>query len=378
MRSVGSAAGGERATCHVAPFALPAPMPVPVSVTGFAGGESANVASEELQTQGPFARLSGAADAVPPVHAGPAAPSAPVVDSSRVLHVQHLTFQYCGLDGHPVEGSAPVIRDASFSLAAGSRVLLLGENGCGKSTLLRVLAGKCLVARDAVSVCGQSPFHDTGLISDGVLAFVGGSWQKEVAFAGYSVPLSGDFQAARMLDSVPCSPQRRAALYKALDVDPTWRMHTVSDGQRRRVQLAYGLLRPYTVLLLDEVTVDLDVLGRAEFCAFVRQDCEQRGAVVVYATHIFDGLAGWATHIAFLEQGQLTVSKAEQVLAPGQRLLPTFEQWLRGAKARRMAAKRDCPPVEAKPAVLRNNGWGEGRMMPTRDMRNEATAALGS
>ena len=357
-------------------------MPVPVSVTGFAEGESAaNVASEELQTQGPFARLSGAADAVPAaVHAGPAAPAAaPVVDSSRVLDVQHLTFQYCGLDGHLVEGSAPVIRDASFgSLAAGSRVLLLGENGCGKSTLLRVLAGKCLVARDAVSVCGQSPFHDTGLISDGVLAFVGGSWQKEVAFAGYSVPLSGDFQAARMLDSVPCSPQRRAALYKALDVDPTWRMHTVSDGQRRRVQLAYGLLRPYTVLLLDEVTVDLDVLGRAEFCSFVRADCEARGAVVVYATHIFDGLAGWATHIAFLEQGQLTVSPAEAVLAPGQRMLPTFEQWLRGAKARRMAAKRDCPPVEAKPAVLRNNGWGEGRMMPTRDMRNEATAALGS
>jgi CCR4-NOT complex subunit CAF16 len=36
----------------------------------------------------------------------------------------------------------------------------------------------------------------------------------------------------------------------------------VSDGQRRRVQLAYGLLTPYSVLLLDEITVDLDVLGR--------------------------------------------------------------------------------------------------------------------
>lgn len=36
----------------------------------------------------------------------------------------------------------------------------------------------------------------------------------------------------------------------------------MSDGQRRRVQICVGLLRPFKVLLLDEITVDLDVLGR--------------------------------------------------------------------------------------------------------------------
>lgn len=42
---------------------------------------------------------------------------------------------------------------------------------------------------------------------------------------------------------------------EVLDIDETWRMHQVSDGQRRRVQIACGLLRPAEVLLLDEVTV---------------------------------------------------------------------------------------------------------------------------
>ena len=36
------------------------------------------------------------------------------------------------------------------------------------------------------------------------------------------------------------------------------------------------------VLLLDEITVDLDVLGRADLLAFLREECEQRGATIIY------------------------------------------------------------------------------------------------
>lgn len=51
------------------------------------------------------------------------------------------------------------------------------------------------------------------------------------------------------------------------------------------------------VLLLDEITVDLDVLARADLLTFLVSECEERGATIVYATHIFDGLDKWATHI---------------------------------------------------------------------------------
>ncbi len=42
-------------------------------------------------------------------------------------------------------------------------------------------------------------------------------------------------------------PARRERLMKVLDVNPAWRMNRVSDGQRRRVQLAMGLLKPFNV-----------------------------------------------------------------------------------------------------------------------------------
>jgi hypothetical protein len=39
-------------------------------------------------------------------------------------------------------------------------------------------------------------------------------------------------------------PERRSQIMQILDIDPEWRMHRVSDGQRRRVQICMGLLRP--------------------------------------------------------------------------------------------------------------------------------------
>ncbi len=59
------------------------------------------------------------------------------------------------------------------------------------------------------------------------------------------------------------------------------------------------------MLLLDEITVDLDVVGRLQLLQFFREECEQRGATILYATHIFDGLEGWITHLAYMEDGRI-------------------------------------------------------------------------
>ena len=94
--------------------------------------------------------------------------------------------------------------------------------------------------------------------------------------------IQGDFPASKMLNSLPgIDPVRRAKLIEVLDINPEWRMHTVSDGQRRRVQICLGLLKPFDVLLLDEITVDLDVLGRADLMQFLKEECQQRGATNV-------------------------------------------------------------------------------------------------
>ena len=56
--------------------------------------------------------------------------------------------------------------------------------------------------------------------------------------------------------------------------------------------------------------MDLDVLGRAELMRFLKDECKQRGATVIYATHIFDGLEFWPSHVAYVARGQVINSKS--------------------------------------------------------------------
>jgi len=79
----------------------------------------------------------------------------------------------------------------------------------------------------------------------------------------------------------------------------------VSDGERRRVQIVLGLLQPFRVLLLDEVTVDLDVLARLSLLSYLKRESDIGGATIIYATHIFDGLSDWPTHAAHLHLGRI-------------------------------------------------------------------------
>lgn len=82
----------------------------------------------------------------------------------------------------------------------------------------------------------------------------------------------------------------------------------------------HGFLFVLQVLLMDEITVDMDVLGRMDLLAFFKQECEQRGATIIYATHIFDGLEQWITHIAYMEDGKLIKGKG-RTLAEQSRIL---------------------------------------------------------
>jgi len=92
-----------------------------------------------------------------------------------------------------------------------------------------------------------------------------------------------DIIVSHFLDSVGGyrHKERRDLLLDLLDVDLDWHMHNISDGERRRVQLCMGLMAPWDVLLLDEVTVDLDVLVRHELLEFLKKDSETRGATII-------------------------------------------------------------------------------------------------
>ena len=92
-----------------------------------------------------------------------------------------------------------------------------------------------------------------------------------------------DIVVSQFLDSVGGYryKERRDLLLDLLDVDLDWHMHNISDGERRRVQLCMGLMVPWDILLLDEVTVDLDVLVRHDLLEFLKKDSEARGATII-------------------------------------------------------------------------------------------------
>lgn len=188
------------------------------------------------------------------------------------------------------------LQDIILTLPPGSRTLLIGANGAGKTTLLRLLSGKRMAPNGTVNIAGIDPFL-SGL--EGV-TYLGLEWVlNPIVRTDIDVPtllasVGGDYYTAR-----------RDELVEILDIDMVWRMHAVSDGERRRVQLAMGLLRPWRVLLLDEITVDLDLLSRSNFLEFLKRETESRACTIVYATHILDNLADWPTHLVHMHLGKI-------------------------------------------------------------------------
>ena len=232
--------------------------------------------------------------------------------AASVIEVRDLHFAY---RGDPRE----VLAGVSLTVAPGRRVLMIGANGAGKTTLLRIIAGKHMVDPRSVRVLGVSAFHDPSL--SGRIEFLGGRFPFEV-------DLRVDEILARQ---VGVDPERRARLIDVLGVDVGWHMHAVSDGQRRRVQLLLGLLRPREVLLLDEITTDLDLIARQDLLAFLRQETELRGTTILYATHIFDTLDRWATDLVYLVAGKVVLDASLAALPElaGDPLVAVVERWLR-------------------------------------------------
>jgi len=214
---------------------------------------------------------------------------------ANAIEVDGLSFSYDQTDPNPI------LNELDLSLETGSRALILGANGSGKSTLLRILAGRHLCKPDGcVRVLGLNAFRDTKLNFH--RAYLDCAWgMTSVAFASSGVPLMADIPVHAFMEKLQKSyPERRDELVEMLQINPNWRMNELSDGQRRRVQILVGLIRPFKVLLLDEITTSLDVCVRQDLLKWLVKESDERGATIIYATHIFDGLDEWATHLFYL------------------------------------------------------------------------------
>lgn len=155
-----------------------------------------------------------------------------------------------------VRGGNEVLHDVSLDVAPGTVTGLLGPSGCGKSTLMRAIVGVQIVAAGDVRVLG--------------LAAGAPELRRRVAYLTQAPSVYSDLSAAENLRYfaavVDEGPDRIAEVIDTVGL--TGRegqvVGSMSSGERSRVSLATALLGRPELLVLDEPTVGLDPLLRAD------------------------------------------------------------------------------------------------------------------
>jgi len=237
-------------------------------------------------------------------------------DKTLAIEVNDLTYEFPR--GNNNNNNTPKIglQDILLQIPWGTTNLIIGPNGAGKSTLLRILAGKTLIKKGKLKIGGFDPFEfSTTTLStsstgeqrhhnadiNNYITYLGTEWITNSV-------IKRDIPVNLLISSVggDVYTDRRNLLIDILDIDPSWSMINLSDGERRRVQIAMGLIKPWKLLLLDEVTIDLDVVVRLKLLSYLKLECIERNCTTVYATHIFDGLGNtWCDRLLHIDSGLL-------------------------------------------------------------------------
>jgi ABC-2 type transport system ATP-binding protein len=181
------------------------------------------------------------------------------------------------------------LEPTDLDVRAGETLALIGPNGAGKSTLLSILAGALEPSQGHVEqaegvrvgwVPQRPAFYDRLTARENLELFarLGG----EHDYSGRAERLLGRFDV----------PADRSA-------------HTLSVGNRQRLNVALGLLGDPRVLLLDEPTASLDPGQRRRLWETVTALREEGGAVV-FATQNLEEVDLYADRVAVLQRGQLT------------------------------------------------------------------------
>lgn len=174
----------------------------------------------------------------------------------------------------------PVLRDISFDVPQGQRVLLLGPSGAGKSTLLLALSG-VLANLQTAEITGRISADPAGLLLQNPLdATVGFTVFRDVAFGAESA----GFPALTISELVSKAMTDVGLGHIQSDRQP----QTLSGGELQRMCLAGLVALSPKVLLLDEPTAMLDAESAAQVRLAVEQYLLSSGATAIIAEHRFD------------------------------------------------------------------------------------------
>ena len=218
-----------------------------------------------------------------------------------IIETQGLRKSFRSRDGR-AKRSVEAVRGVDLGVAEGEIFGFLGPNGAGKTTTLRMLATLMEPDGGRATVAGCDLLRQPGEVRRriGYVAQGGSTWDESTAREEL-------VQQGRMYGLSKAVASQRAA--KALDAFQLTeyadrKCKTYSGGQRRRVDIALGIIHEPRVVFLDEPTSGLDPQSRAHMWEEIRR-LRSEGMSIFLTTHYLDEADALCDRISIIDHGRI-------------------------------------------------------------------------
>lgn len=236
--------------------------------------------------------------------------------TENVVEVRDLRKAYKGFEA---------VRGIDFDIRRGETFALLGPNGAGKSTTIEILEGYRDRTGGTVSVLGVDPQHG------------GLAWKARLGIVLQSTGESGSAtvrEQLRHFAGLYPNPRDVDEVIAAVGLDEkaNTRIGKLSGGQKRRVDVALGIIGRPELLFLDEPTTGFDPEARRQFWQLIRQLSDE-GTSILLTTHYLDEAAQLADRAGIIAGGELVALGAIDELGGADARIPVV-RWVQDGVVR--------------------------------------------
>ncbi|MDA1360654.1 ABC transporter ATP-binding protein [Glycomyces luteolus] len=208
-------------------------------------------------------------------------------------------------------GDKDVLTGLDLEIEPGGVTALLGPNGAGKTTTIEILEGFRARSGGDVRVLGVDPVNGGEAWRAGLGIVLqewrdNGKWKVRDLlrhFGEYYLPYADPWDADALLDLV------------GLTAQASQRVQTLSGGQRRRLDVALGIIGRPALLFLDEPTTGFDPHARREFHELIHRLTDLDGTTILLTTHDLDEAEKLAERILILAGGRIIADGSPDKLA---------------------------------------------------------------
>ena len=194
-------------------------------------------------------------------------------------------------------GDVQAVNGVTFDVQAGECLALLGPNGAGKTTTTEVLEGYLHADSGSVQVLGTDP-RTAGL-----------AWRARIGIVLQSDRDLGDLtvrETVRHFAGYFANPRDPEEVIAAVGLEEKAKARNskLSGGQRRRLDVALGIIGRPEVLFLDEPTTGFDPAARREFWTLIEL-LKSEGTTILLTTHSLDEAERLADRVAVIARGRI-------------------------------------------------------------------------